>query len=99
MRRYGWYCHRLVELDPYSTEFEDIDSVLGMHQRDVPFRPHTPAYKIHIRLRWDENPDFWPKARILDALLHELCHFEVERHNRDFDALWDQLRAEHARGL
>ncbi|KAJ5925557.1 hypothetical protein N7454_008196 [Penicillium verhagenii] len=38
---------------------------------------------------------FLPLEQIADTMLHELCHIVHGPHNRDFHALWNQLRDEH----
>ncbi|KAJ5724487.1 hypothetical protein N7493_006215 [Penicillium malachiteum] len=52
--------------------------------------------KICLRLRYaSDQRQFLPIEQVVDTMLHELCHIVHGPHNRDFHALWNQLRDEH----
>ncbi|KAF3387198.1 DNA-dependent metalloprotease WSS1 [Penicillium rolfsii] len=52
--------------------------------------------KICLRLRYpSDQRQFLPIEQIVDTMLHELCHIVHGPHDRQFHALWNQLRDEH----
>ncbi|XP_021905845.1 uncharacterized protein LOC110820626 [Carica papaya] len=52
---------------------------------------------VHVKLRLrrpNRDWDFFPYDKILDTMLHELCHNVHGPHNASFYKLWDELRKE-----
>lgn len=50
---------------------------------------------VHVKLRLrrpNRDWDFFPYDKILDTMLHELCHNVHGPHNASFYKLWDELR-------
>ncbi|KAL2161528.1 hypothetical protein VTH06DRAFT_8090 [Thermothelomyces fergusii] len=51
--------------------------------------------RILIRLRYPHDcTQFLPFEKLVDTMLHELCHLVHGPHDRKFNALWDELREE-----
>ncbi|MCJ1468912.1 hypothetical protein MMC07_007542 [Pseudocyphellaria aurata] len=52
--------------------------------------------KISLRVRDPDDEDqFLPMGRVVDALLHELAHNYQTKHNEGFQDLWYRLRGEY----
>ncbi|KAL2210626.1 hypothetical protein CC79DRAFT_524764 [Sarocladium strictum] len=59
-------------------------------------RNYNNGYSIAIRLRYPKDPDrLMPFRHVLDVMMHELVHMELNLHDEHFDALWNVLRAEY----
>jgi len=52
--------------------------------------------KIYLRLRWPYFRNlFLPLDMVMDTMLHELAHNIIGEHDKEFQELWDILRAEY----
>ncbi|KAJ5280513.1 hypothetical protein N7478_005885 [Penicillium angulare] len=82
MRQRAWRVGALCEFYPRQSNLLGINVNSGQ--------------KICLRLRYaSDQRQFLPFEQVLDTMLHELCHIVHGPHNRDFHALWNQLRDEH----
>ncbi|KAH8813064.1 zinc ion binding protein-like protein [Xylogone sp. PMI_703] len=82
MRARGWRVGTLAEFYP------EQRNLLGINENK--------GQRICLRLRYpsDQN-QFLPLEQVVDTMLHELCHIVHGPHNKEFHALWDQLRKEY----
>ncbi|KAJ5761098.1 hypothetical protein N7520_008254 [Penicillium odoratum] len=82
MRQRSWRVGALCEFYPRQ------GNLLGLNVNG--------GQKICLRLRYaSDQKQFLPFEQIVDTMLHELSHIVHGPHNRDFHALWNQLRDEH----
>ncbi|KAJ5644569.1 Zinc finger RanBP2-type [Penicillium longicatenatum] len=82
MRQRAWRVGALCEFYPSQS------NLLGLNVNH--------GQKICLRLRYgSDQKQFLPIEQITDTMLHELSHIVHGPHNRDFHALWNQLRDEH----
>ncbi|OKL59568.1 hypothetical protein UA08_05113 [Talaromyces atroroseus] len=82
MRQRSWRVGTLCEFYP--------------HQRNLLGLNVNAGQKICLRLRYPtDERQFLPLEQVVDTMLHELCHIVHGPHNREFHALWNQLRDEH----
>ncbi|KAB8233526.1 metalloendopeptidase WSS1 [Aspergillus alliaceus] len=82
MRRRDWKVGTLSEFYPQQR------NLLGLNING--------GLKICLRLRQpSDERQFLPLEHVVDTMLHELCHIVHGPHNREFHALWNQLRDEH----
>ncbi|KAJ5624487.1 hypothetical protein N7510_000796 [Penicillium lagena] len=82
MRQRSWRVGALCEFYPRQS------NLLGLNVNT--------GQKICLRLRYaSDQRQFLPLEQVVDTMLHELCHIVHGPHNRDFHALWNQLRDEH----
>ncbi|KAJ5916160.1 Zinc finger RanBP2-type [Penicillium tannophilum] len=82
MRQRAWRVGALCEFYPSQR------NLLGLNVNH--------GQKICLRLRYaSDQKQFLPIEQITDTMLHELSHIVHGPHNRDFHALWNQLRDEH----
>ncbi|KAL2175942.1 WLM domain-containing protein [Thermothelomyces heterothallicus CBS 202.75] len=80
MRARGWKVKTLSEMYPPQADLWGLNID----------RSH-----ILIRLRHPHDcTQFLPFEKLVDTLLHELCHLVHGPHDRKFNALWDELREE-----
>ncbi|KAK6947066.1 WLM domain [Dillenia turbinata] len=81
MKKHGWRVKLLTEFCPKNP------ALLGLNVGS--------GVEIKLRLRRPNRDwDFFPFDRILDTMLHELCHNVHGPHNASFYKLWDELRQE-----
>ncbi|RFU32749.1 hypothetical protein B7463_g3622, partial [Scytalidium lignicola] len=82
MRARNWRVGTLAEFYP------EQRNLLGINENK--------GQRICLRLRYpsDQN-QFLPLEQVVDTMLHELCHIVHGPHNKEFHALWDQLRKEY----
>ncbi|KAJ5132948.1 hypothetical protein N7448_007106 [Penicillium atrosanguineum] len=82
MRQRSWRVGALCEFYPKQR------NLLGLNVNS--------GQKICLRLRYaSDQKQFLPFEQIVDTMLHELCHIVRGPHDRQFHALWNQLRDEH----
>ncbi|GAB1191938.1 WLM domain-containing protein [Aspergillus pseudonomiae] len=82
MRRRTWKVGTLSEFYPHQ------QNLLGLNINK--------GQKICLRLRYPyDERQFLPLEQVVDTMLHELCHIVHGPHNREFHALWNQLRDEY----
>ncbi|KOC12991.1 putative zinc metallopeptidase [Aspergillus flavus AF70] len=82
MRRRTWKVGTLSEFYPHQ------QNLLGLNINR--------GQKICLRLRYPyDERQFLPLEQVVDTMLHELCHIVHGPHNREFHALWNQLRDEY----
>ncbi|OGM45664.1 zinc metallopeptidase [Aspergillus bombycis] len=82
MRRRTWKVVTLSEFYPHQ------QNLLGLNINR--------GQKICLRLRYPyDERQFLPLEQVIDTMLHELCHIVHGPHNREFHALWNQLRDEY----
>ncbi|KAE8140699.1 WLM domain-containing protein [Aspergillus pseudotamarii] len=82
MRRRAWKVGTLSEFYPHQ------QNLLGLNINR--------GQKICLRLRYPyDERQFLPLEQVVDTMLHELCHIVHGPHNREFHALWNQLRDEY----
>ncbi|KAJ5683522.1 hypothetical protein N7462_006687 [Penicillium macrosclerotiorum] len=82
MRQRAWRVGVLCEFYPRES------NLLGLN--------YNSGQKICLRLRYaSDSTQFLPIEQVVDTMLHELCHIVHGPHNRQFHALWNQLRDEH----
>lgn len=82
MRTRNWYVGTLTEFYPSET------SLLGLNINR--------GQEIRLRLRYPGDANqFLPFEQVVDTMLHELSHIVHGPHDKNFHALWDQLRDEH----
>ncbi|KAL1977124.1 hypothetical protein VTN31DRAFT_3406 [Thermomyces dupontii] len=82
MRQRSWKVGTLAEFSPSNP------NLLGLNINS--------GQKICLRLRYPgDERQFLPLEQVVDTMLHELCHIVHGPHNREFHALWNQLRKEH----
>ncbi|KAK4545862.1 hypothetical protein LTR36_002426 [Oleoguttula mirabilis] len=86
MRAHNWRIPLLEELAL------DTSRLLGYHEF-----AYDRSVKICIRLRSQRNPStaFGELEDIVDALLHELAHFDEKQHDDAFRELWHELRDDY----
>ncbi|KAJ5167753.1 Zinc finger RanBP2-type [Penicillium canariense] len=82
MRQRSWRVGALCEFYPQQSNLLGLNVNYGQ--------------KICLRLRYSSDQrQFLPIEQVVDTMLHELCHIVHGPHNRQFHALWNQLRDEH----
>ncbi|OOQ91662.1 zinc metallopeptidase [Penicillium brasilianum] len=82
MRQRAWRVGALCEFYPTQK------NLLGLNVNH--------GQKICLRLRYaSDQRQFLPIEQVVDTMLHELCHIVHGPHDRQFHALWNQLRDEH----
>lgn len=82
MRQRSWRVGTLAEFFPTQ------HNLLGMNTN------HGQLIQLRLRHPGDQT-QFLPFEAVVDTMLHELCHNVIGPHNREFNALWEQLREEH----
>ncbi|KAK7305234.1 hypothetical protein VNO77_43136 [Canavalia gladiata] len=87
---------------------KQVQPIMSKHKWRVKvlseFCPNNPALLglnvgagIHVKLRLrrpNRDWDFYSFDKVLDTMLHELCHNAHGPHNASFYKLWDELRKE-----
>lgn len=98
MAKRGWRVGELVEamLDNDWGRRQPFQSEGMAFIYNVTGRNYNNGYTIAIRLRFPKDPDrLMPFRHVLDVMMHELVHMELDSHDERFYALWDELRAEY----
>ncbi|KAH9614640.1 hypothetical protein KSS87_007985 [Heliosperma pusillum] len=81
MQNHNWRVKVLSEMFPKRKQLLGLNVGAGI--------------EVKLRLRKPNNDmEFLPFDRVLDTMLHELCHNAHGPHNASFYKLWDQLRKE-----
>lgn len=81
MRKHNWRVKLLSEFCPKNPALLGLNVGGGIH--------------VKLRLRKPNRDwDFYPFDKVLDTMLHELCHNAHGPHNASFYKLWDELRKE-----